>query len=147
MCGILNLDSTAPDLVGIKNYALTFAKSDGGRTGSDPRSSPSADALERVLPGKLESIHGLCWFLQWGSFGGNTLVSPFPKTVKQMIFRGIFSVYYGPLYGLIVVTSKLLSVFPSDGPKAINGIMGGVLCCVASIWIIPVGVVSKLLGY
>jgi AhpD family alkylhydroperoxidase len=118
----------------INTFAVKFA---------DNQQIAPKDLEKEIGATKAASTTALCWFLHWGSYSGLTLDSAF-KTLFQSpdIFKILFILYYGPLFVVIIVVSKLLGLFPSNGPAIINQIMGVVLALVASIWIIPLGILG-----
>jgi len=102
-------------------------------------------------------VTSLCWFLHWGGYSGNTLNDFYrrlttldclsPEAARQFVFGAAFAAWYTPLFGVIVAVSKLITVFPTRGPWVVSQGMGVVLGCVASVWIVPVGVLGVVLGY
>mmetsp|Transcript_64231 Transcript_64231/g.144986 ORF Transcript_64231/g.144986 Transcript_64231/m.144986 type:complete len:252 (-) Transcript_64231:158-913(-) len=127
------------------SYARVFAESDG-------RGQAEAEAYAEVDKaygaGRAASIKALCWFLLWGSTGGNT-VNAFikgrlrgaPKPGSSCAFELIFFIYYGPLFLLIALVNALLPFFPRV-PAWFSAAFGVLLAFIASVWIIPVGVLG-----
>ena len=99
--------------------------------------------------GRARSIRALCWFLAWGSIGGNTVnaflsrLKGHPKTGSSVLFELIFFVYYGPLFLLIAVVNALLRFFPRV-PAWFSALFGVVLTFIAGTWILPVGILSMI---
>jgi len=98
------------------------------------------------------SAKGLALFLLWGSLGGNTLLAFFRGTLRgnvrpgtNVYFEGAFAVYHIVVFAIITATSKILSFLPSNVPKVVNIIIGLVLPTVASIWIIPYGLLGLII--
>lgn len=129
-------------------YARTFGEGNG-------RGPLEADAYRRLAesygPKKASSLRALCWFLLWGSLGGNT-VNAFwkgrlrcqPKIGSSPIFELFFFLVYGPLFLVIAIVNALLRYFPQV-PTWFSAFFGAFLTVVASIWIIPVAAVGVLL--
>jgi AhpD family alkylhydroperoxidase len=99
---------------------------------------------------KAASVQALCWFLHWGSISGNTILSFFrgrlsgnPKPGSNIVFELLFAAYYTPLYLVISATTLIFKAFPRV-PKAVSMVIGCTLTTVASVWIIPVGVVGLI---
>ena len=63
-------------------------------------------------------LRALCWFLLWGSIGGNTINAFFArltgkaKTGSSLVFELVFFVYYGPLFLIIATVNALLRFAP-----------------------------------
>ena len=99
--------------------------------------------------GHAANIKALCWFLHWGSLGGNTInafgsrLLGLPKEGSSILTELFVVLYYGSLYVIIVVVSGLLSILPQV-PKPVSSILGLVLTVVAGIWIAPMGLVGAL---
>jgi len=72
-----------------------------------------------------------------------------PKDGSNVIFEIIFVLYYGLLFLIIDLTSRLLKLFPAGVPKLLSIVLGLILPAVAGVWIVPYGLVAlaaKLLG-
>lgn len=130
-------------------FCRAFALKDGMKIEGDVKKLEGKESK-----GNSASIVALCWFLHWGSFGGNTLNALFArmsgdkKEGSSALLEWFMLLYYGPLYLVIVLVSALLSVLPPV-PKWLSGLMGLVLTTVAGVWIAPLGLVgalSKLVG-
>ena len=139
----LNSDKTSKDVEklgldgvsrAINAFAVKFA---------DNQKISTKDLTKEIGSTKTTSVASLCWFLHWGSYSGLTLDNAL-NTVFQSpnMFKVFFILYYGPLFIVIIIVSKLLSIFPSNGPAVINQIMGLVLALVASCWILPLGILG-----
>ena len=98
---------------------------------------------------KAKSILALCLFLHWGSLGGNTInafINRFfgkPKENSSFIFEVLFFAYYIILFLIIIAFSSFLRILPKV-PKFISSLFGVILTFVASVWIIPLGLISYL---
>ncbi|GMH90417.1 hypothetical protein TrST_g5529 [Triparma strigata] len=124
--------STSSNEHEIALYARTFAKSGYS---ADAQKTLSA----KVGQTKAKCVNAMCLFLKWGSYGGNTI----NDTVSNpSIFKIGFSLYYGPLYVIVKVVSALLTVMPTNGPKALNQVMSFALPIIAGAWIVPVGMLG-----
>lgn len=128
-------------------FAYTFA-SNNGRGNAVEQAFNELRNAESF--GRAQSIRALCWFLFWGSTAGNTINSFFAgrlccntKEGSWFIMELLFVMYYGPLYVLIAVVMTLLKVFPTV-PAWFSALFGAILWTIASVWIIPAGVVSAI---
>ena len=128
-------------------YARKFAEADG--RGADLESEFNALA-KTAGEGTAASIRALCWFLLWGSIGGNTInalisrLKGVPKTDSSLAFELLFFIYYGPLFGLIAVVNAILRHAPRV-PGWFSAGFGVLLTVIASVWIIPLGLISLLI--
>mmetsp|Transcript_85581 Transcript_85581/g.261773 ORF Transcript_85581/g.261773 Transcript_85581/m.261773 type:complete len:243 (-) Transcript_85581:236-964(-) len=151
----------ADDLMNVKNveearalmdspaitFALRFGEHDGrGKVIDDA----FAELSQHMGSGPAGSVRALCWFLLWGSVGGNTVNSFLfgrlcckPKARRNPLFELMFFLYYGPLFLLIAIVMKLLTLFPKV-PGWFSAAFGAFLTVVASIWIVPIGLISVL---
>ena len=127
-------------------YARIFAENNGRGPNEAAAFSKLVDAEGN---GRALSIRALCWFLLWGSIGGNT-INGFLARLKNngrsdsnIGFELIFSAFYGPLFLLISVVNFLLQHFPRV-PSWFSSAFGVVLTMIAGVWIIPVGLLSLL---
>merc|ERR1740121_1189290 len=100
--------------------------------------------------GKAGSVRALCWFLLWGSTGGNTINSFLfgrlrcaPKKGSSVVFETLFVLYYGLLFGLIAVVNKILTFFPGVPPWFSAG-FGVLLTFIAGVWIVPLGLIATV---
>lgn len=128
-------------------YARVFAEQDG-------RGEVEAEAFATLEgsegKGRARSVRALCWFLTWGSVGGNTLnaflsrLKGAPKKGSSVLFELIFFVYYAPLFLLIAVVNALLRFFPRV-PGWFSAFFGVVLTFIAGTWILPVGILAIVL--
>ena len=131
---------------------LAFAKFFGQSNGrGDCLAKKYKELEEAVGKGKAASVRALCWFLHWGSIGGNTILSLYrgrllgsPKPGSNLLFELLFAAYYTPLYLVISATTVLLKAFPARVPKAVSIGIGCVLAPVAAVWIVPVGLLGLL---
>ena len=128
------------------SYARIFAEQNG-RGDREEAAFQSLVAAEGA--GRASSIRALCWFLLWGSIGGNTIngfLSRFKgqgRSDSQLIFELLFCLYYGPLFLLIAVVNFMLQFFPKV-PAWFSAAFGVLLTAIAATWIIPIGLVSLL---
>ena len=130
------------------SYARIFAEQNG-------RGAHEESAFQSLLSlegkGRASSIRALCWFLLWGSIGGNTIngfLARFKgqgRTDSNLIFEILFFVYYGPLFLLIAIVNALLHFFPKF-PAWFSAAFGVLLATIASVWIVPVGLLSVLVS-
>lgn len=128
-------------------FALRFGEHDGRGKVMDEAYEELAKEMGR---GQAGSVRALCWFLLWGSVGGNTINSFLfgrlcckPKPRRNPLFEFLFCLYYGPLFLLIAIVMKLLTCFPKV-PECFSAGFGAFLTVVASIWIVPAGLISVL---
>jgi AhpD family alkylhydroperoxidase len=132
-------------------FARTFAEYDGRGAVVEAE----YEALRTAIgPNKAASVKALCWFLHWGSVCGNTIGAFIkgrlvgrPKCGSSWLsvdplYELLFTAYYGVCYTLVTATSLLLKAFPAGVPGFVNSLMGVVLTCVASIWIVPLGLLG-----
>ena len=127
-------------------YARIFAECNG-RGPNEEKAFAILSSTEGE--GRARSIKALCWFLLWGSIGGNTIngfLSRFRGAGSKdssVVFELVFSVYYGPLFLLIAVVNGLLRFFPKV-PAWFSASLGVLLTIIASVWIIPLGFFSMI---
>lgn len=130
------------------SFARSFAENDGRGTGVEQAFAQLAQATK---PAFAASVQALCWFLLWGSIGGNTLNAFFsrlkgqPKTGSSFLFELVFFLYYGPLFLIIAIVNALLRFFPKV-PKWFSAGFGLLLTVIAGTWIIIPGVLGLLVG-
>ncbi len=131
---------------------FAFAKIFGQSNGRGDCLAKKYQELEAAVgKGKAESVRALCWFLHWGSIGGNTILSFYrgrlvgsPKPGSSFLFEILFATYYTPLYIVISATTVLLKAFPARVPKVISMGIGCILVPVAAVWIVPIGFLGLL---
>jgi len=129
------------------SFAVTFAKNQGrGRFVGTAYQA----LVESQGAGEAGCIRALCWFLFWGSIGGNTINSFLfgrlicrPKRDSWILFELLFFLYYGPLFLLIAVVNFLLQFFPKT-PNWFMAFFGVVLWMIAGTWITPAGILSMI---
>jgi len=129
------------------SYARIFAEQNG-------RGAREQEAFAKLVAaegdGRASSIRALCWFLLWGSIGGNTIngfLTRFKgqgRSDSNLLFEVLFCLYYGPLFLLIAAVNFLLQFFPTV-PAWFSAAFGVVLTAIASVWIIPMGIASLLI--
>ena len=94
-------------------YARTFAEQDGRGDVEEQAFHKLADATH---VGFARSVRALCWFLLWGSIGGNTLNGFFarlagrPKKGSSVLFELLFTAYYGLLFLVIAGVNTVLKL-------------------------------------
>jgi AhpD family alkylhydroperoxidase len=128
-------------------YARTFAENDG--RGVTEEAAFQALAKE-TNTGFAASVRALCWFLLWGSIGGNTLNGFFArlggraKQGSSWWFELFFTLYYGPLF-LIIATVNALLKFAPRVPKWFSALFGLILTVIAGTWIVVPGLLAQIL--
>ena len=110
--------------------------------------SADYDTLSKSIGStRASSVRGLSWFLKWGAYGGNTIITSLSPPTP---FKLLFTLYYVPLYAIIKVFSLLLKVFPTGTtPKVVSQGIGVLLPAIGGCWILPLGVLGgmgKMLG-
>jgi AhpD family alkylhydroperoxidase len=128
-------------------YARTFAENDGRgeieEAGFKTLAGETSEGLAR-------SVRALCWFLLWGSIGGNTLNGFFArftgksKEGSSLIFEFFFALYYGPLFLLIAIVNGMLKFAPKV-PKWFSASFGILLTVIAGTWILVPGLLAQLI--
>jgi len=129
--------------------AISFARS---FTENDGRGEKCVAAFEELSEemgrGPASSVVALCWFLLWGSINGNTINSFLlgrlccaPKQGGSVIVELFTFVYYGPLFLLIAIVNKLLTIFPQV-PEWFSAAFGVLLTFIAAVWILPLGLIG-----
>jgi len=149
---ILQSDSVTAVQKVAPNPSVLFARKFGEHSGRGAELDAEYKSLQQsVGPKKAASVYALCWFLHWGSISGNTLnhflfrsLVGKAKQGANVLFLGIFALYYIICYGLIKLTSMMFKLFPRI-PPAFSAVIGVVLCTVASLWILPLGIIGGLL--
>lgn len=128
-------------------YAHGFAERGGRGVREDDE---FAKIVASYGPGKASSIRALCWFLLWGSLGGNTInafafgrLCGKPQANSSFVFELVFFLWYGLLFGVIAVLNAMLKYMPKV-PGFVSASIGFVLTTCASIWVLPVALVSVL---
>ena len=128
-------------------YARVFAENDG----RGPQEKEAFDSLaEATRPAYARSVQALCWFLLWGSIGGNTIngflarLRGKAKPNSSALFEAFFFLYYGPLFLVIAVVNILLKAFPRV-PKWFSAGFGALLTFIAGTWIVIPGILSLIL--
>jgi AhpD family alkylhydroperoxidase len=148
---LLNAKSEQEARMLVDAPAITFAHRFGEHDGRGEVVDDAFETLAKEMGrGQAGSVRALCWFLLWGSVGGNTINSFLfgrlccsPKKNRNPLFELLFFVYYGPLFFLIFVVMKLLTIFPKV-PECFSAGFGAFLTVVASIWILPLGLLACL---
>lgn len=130
------------------SFARIFAERDG--RGSDVEQAFSA-LSDATRPGFAASVRALCWFLLWGSIGGNTINALFArltgkaKSGSSFFFELVFFVYYGPLFLIIAIVNGLLRFAPRV-PKWFSAAFGLLLTVIAGTWIVLPGLLGLVVG-
>jgi AhpD family alkylhydroperoxidase len=138
------------------SFARIFAEADG----RGPQVDEAFEALASATrPAYAASVRALCWFLLWGSIGGNTInaflsrLMGRPKQCSSAIFELLFVLYYGPLFVIIALVNALLRLAPRV-PKWFSSAFGLLLTVIAGSWIILPGLLGlavrtrpKILAY
>lgn len=127
------------------SFAITFAKNQGRGRFVDVA---YVSLVEALGSGEAGCVRALCWFLFWGSTGGNTVnsflfgrLSGKPKAGSFVLFEVLFFIYYCVLFGLIAVVNLMLQFFP-ESPNWFMALFGCVLWLIASVFIVPAGLIS-----
>ena len=129
------------------SYARIFAENDGR--------GPAEQAAFEVLAeasgqGFAKSVRALCWFLLWGSVGGNTIngfaarLTGRAKPGSFALFELLFFIYYGPMFLVIAIVNALLRFAPKV-PKWFSASFGVLLTFIAGTWIIIPGLLGSLI--
>ena len=149
--GLMDAQSAAECRERIDEPSITYARTFAEQNGRGEIEAKAYASLESVEgPGRARSVRALCWFLTWGSVGGNTInallsrLKGAPKDGSSPIFELAFFVYYAPLFLLIAVVNALLRFFPQV-PAWFSAFFGVVLTFIAGTWILPLGLISVLL--
>lgn len=122
-------------------YAHTFADNNGRGSEVD---QAFGEVASRDGTGRANAAQALCWFLLWGSIGGNTLNAIVGGTHPgSLIYKVLYVVYYGPLFLIIAVLNQALVFFPVV-PAWFSASIGVILTLVAGTWILPVGLLGIL---
>eukprot|EP00928_Gymnodinium_smaydae_P091873 TRINITY_DN75632_c0_g1_i1.p1 TRINITY_DN75632_c0_g1~~TRINITY_DN75632_c0_g1_i1.p1 ORF type:complete len:291 (-),score=22.66 TRINITY_DN75632_c0_g1_i1:40-834(-) len=129
----------------VDEEAITYARIFAENRGRGEKEQSAFEELVRQYgTGKAGSIRALCWFLQWGSLGGNTLNAILNGSHSgNLAFRVLYGLYYGPLFLVIAVMNRLLVFFPTV-PTWFSASIGVVLTFVAGSWLIPVAIVGAV---
>jgi len=130
-------------------YATAFAHESG--RGSDVDSSYDA-LVAKIGSRRAQSVRALCWALLWGKTTGNTVNSARDKILKLQLTQlrtvDLFVLaYYGPLFLVIGLLNKMLTVAPSGIPKAVSIALGAVLWLPQALNIIPLGLASIAVNF
>ena len=131
--------------------AITFARVFAENDGRGKEVETAFTKLEsKEGRGFANSVRALCWFLLWGSIGGNTIngfiarLKLKPKLDSSFLFEFFFFVYYGLLFLIIAVVNGLLKFFPKV-PKWFSASFGVLLTVIAGTWILVPGLLGKIL--
>ena len=87
-------------------FAHAFAETDGADIPKLVKDAKVSDADKH-------KITALSYFLYWGSYGGNT-INTFVLCKRFSVFGLLFTLYYGALYIVVVLTTALLKIFPTQ---------------------------------
>jgi len=123
-------------------FARTFANHHRGE--EEEQDASLKKAYQKVTQahgsGKAKSVEALCWFLLWGSLGGNT-VNGVLWEGQRGVFPLAFTAYYAPLFGVIAVMNKGLAHMPNMPSIFFQG-MGVTLTAAGGMWMTPVGLLG-----
>jgi AhpD family alkylhydroperoxidase len=131
-------------------YGRIFGSNDGRGKGVEEEYQKLAESRSYMVA---RCARALAFFLMWGSLSGNTInaflqgtLSPRGEKKKgsNIIFEIVFVAWYGVCFTIIVVFSALLSLLPNNVPKVLSTVIGVTLAFVASIWIIPLGLMGAM---
>lgn len=129
------------------SFARVFAEHDGRGDAVERAAGELAGATSEA---HARSVRALCWFLLWGSLGGNTLNGFFarlagrPKAGSAAAFELLFALYYGPLFLVIALVNALLRFTPRV-PGFVSAGFGLLLTVIAGIWILVPGVLGTVI--
>mmetsp|Transcript_60527 Transcript_60527/g.166252 ORF Transcript_60527/g.166252 Transcript_60527/m.166252 type:complete len:295 (+) Transcript_60527:76-960(+) len=119
-------------------YARQFAEANG-------RGPAVAEAYEKVVAahggGQAPSVKAMCWFLTWGSMGGNTLNAILFEGRQKGPFEVAFALYYSPLFLVIAGMNAALAKMPTMPGAFFQGI-GVTLTFAGGAWLTPVAVLG-----
>ena len=119
-------------------YARQFAEANG-------RGPAVAEAYEKVVAvhgdGQAPSVKAMCWFLTWGSMGGNTLNAILFEGRQKGPFEVAFALYYSPLFLVIAGMNAALAKMPKMPGAFFQGI-GVTLTFAGGAWLSPVAVLG-----
>jgi len=118
-------------------FARKFAEEDG--TGPAVEKAYAAVVQAHGTAGA-GSVRALCWFLNWGSLGGNTLNATLFDG-KRGPFELAFTVYYAPLFGVIALMNAALKRMPKMPDVFFQGI-GVTLTIAGGSWLTPVALLG-----
>lgn len=121
-------------------YARTFAENHRGEETPEALARAYGKVVDTHGSDKGRSVEALCWFLSWGSLGGNTVNSVLWEG-RRGAFLLAFTIYYAPLFGVIAVLNKGLAHMPNMPGVFFQG-MGVTLTVVGGIWMTPVGLLG-----
>ena len=130
------------------SYARIFAEHDG-RGAAEGKAYE--ELSEATRPGFATSVRALCWFLLWGSIGGNTInafisrLKGRPKAGSSFFFELAFFIYYGPLFLIIAIVNGLLRFAPRV-PKWFSAFFGVLLTIIAGTWIVLPGLLGLMVA-
>jgi AhpD family alkylhydroperoxidase len=136
----------------VDDPAISFARIFAEQDGRGPAVDQAFQSLSGATrPGYAASVRALCWFLLWGSIGGNTInaflsrLKGRPKTGSSFVFEFFFFVYYGPLFLIIAIVNGLLRFAPRV-PKWFSAFFGLLLTVIAGTWIVLPGLLGLVAG-
>ena len=136
----------------VDDPAISYARIFAERDGRGPAVDEAFDALSAATrPAYAASVRALCWFLLWGSIGGNTInaflsrLTGKAKAGSSFVFELLFFVYYGPLFLIIAIVNGLLRFAPRV-PKWFSASFGLLLTVIAGTWIVLPGLLGLVAG-
>jgi len=149
--GLMKASSVEECRTFVDQPSITFARVFAENDGRGKKVEAAFTQLEsKEGRGFANSVRALCWFLLWGSIGGNTIngflarLKGKPKQNSSFLFELFFFAYYGPLFLIIAVVNGLLKFFPKV-PKWFSASFGVLLTFIAGTWILIPGILGKIL--
>jgi len=128
----------------VQDPAIAFARTFANHHRGEETEMAVETSYEKVREAhgldKAQSVEALCWFLSWGSLGGNTVNSVLWEG-QRGAFPLVFTIYYAPLFGVIAVMNKGLVLMPNMPGVFFQG-MGVTLTVAGGIWMTPVGLLG-----
>jgi len=121
-------------------FARTFANHHRGEDDVHALDKAYQQVVETHGSDKAKSVEALCWFLTWGSLGGNTVNSVLWEG-QRGAFPLAFTIYYAPLFGVIAIMNKGLECMPNMPGVFFQG-MGITLTVAGGTWMTPVGLMG-----
>ena len=118
-------------------YARIYAETNGEPT---PELTAAYKEVEKFYsPSEARSVKTQCLFLLWGKTTGDSISRARKSPLSQPLHTHILHLYYTPLFGLVTLTSTLLSFLPPL-PDVFGKVMGVVLTGLIGVHVAPLGV-------
>ena len=145
-CAALQAAKSVKDCTAVvDDPAVAYARKFAEEAGRGPALKEAYDAVvQKHGSGGAQSVQALCWFLNWGSLGGNTLnstISQIKESGKCGSFELLFSAYYAPLFGVIALMNAALKRMPKMPDLFFQGI-GVTLTIAGGSWLTPVALLA-----